>query len=162
MAFLEPVERKRSIFGQAIVFFLWAAVTGFGIYLSPNPHGHGTHEQLGLPPCPSVLFFNRPCPGCGLTTSWTATIHGHFGDAFRAHPLGPPVYLIFTVMALINGWAFLRNLRVNTGTRRWTYGVMAGAVIFFAFGIARFILTPNYSAPDEIANYVKSVSGKGR
>ena len=160
MAFLEPEEKRAHLIGQVILFGIWAAVTGFGIYLSPNPHGHGTHEQLGLPPCPSVLFFNRPCPGCGLTTSWTSTIHGHFVDAFKAHPLGPILYLAFTAMALINIWAFAKRLRVNTGSRRWSIGIVAGAVIFFGFGIARFILVSNYAAPDEVMNFVKHYNGK--
>ena len=29
-----------------------------GLYLTPDPAGHGTHQQLGLPPCLGLL--SRP------------------------------------------------------------------------------------------------------
>jgi len=160
MAFLEPCESRRKLFGQLIVGVIWIAVTGFGIYLSPDAHGHGTHQQLGLPPCPSVIFFNRPCPGCGLTTSWTATIHGHFGEAFRAHPLGPFLYLAFTGLAVVSLWGYFKRVRVNTNTPKWTKGIVTAAVIFFTFGIVRFIVTPHYAAPNEVSNFVRRVEGR--
>src|ERR1700733_6946613 len=79
---------------------VWVACTAIGLYLKPDAHGHGTHQQLGLPPCPSVLLFDRPCPGCGLTTSWTRFLHGDIVGAFSAHPLGVPMFLGFTFVAL--------------------------------------------------------------
>jgi hypothetical protein len=162
MPFLEPCDNKRVLAAQLIVTGLWLAVTGFGIYLSPNPHGHGTHQQLGLPPCPSVLLFDKPCPGCGLTTSWTATIHGYVTDAFKAHPLGPILYIIFTAFALLNLWAFFKRYRVDTSGRKWMSGIVTGAVIFFGFGIARFVMTKQYAAPNEASDYLKRVTGVER
>jgi hypothetical protein len=93
-----------------------------------------------------------------LTTSWTATIHGHFIDAFRAHPLGPILYLLFTFFALVNLWGFIKGLRVDTGGRKWMLGIMAGGVIFFAFGLVRFIYTKHYAAPGEMQNFVRKYS----
>ena len=29
------------------------------------------------------------CPGCGLTRSWVALMHGNLADSIREHPLGP-------------------------------------------------------------------------
>src|SRR5687767_5754572 len=118
MPFLEPCDNKRVLSGQLIVTGLWLAVTAFGVFLSPSPHGHGTHQQLGLPPCPSVLLFDKPCPGCGLTTSWTATIHGRLTEAFQAHPLGPILYVTFTVFAIVNLWAFFKRYRVDTSSKK--------------------------------------------
>ena len=96
----EPVTVLRSIAGQLVYFGCWVSVTVIGLILRPSADGHGTHQQLGLPPCPCVLIFNRPCPGCGLTTSFTALLHGRFRDAFRAHWFGPFLYLIFTATAI--------------------------------------------------------------
>ena len=160
MAFLEPCDDKKILNGQLVTFAIWLAITAFGIYLSPSPHGHGTHEQLGLPPCPSVLFFNRPCPGCGLTTSWTATIHGRFIEAFHAHPLGPLLYLGFTYVALVGLWAYTKKFRIDTGGRAWSVGMMVGALVFFGFGFIRFALNDHFAAPDEITNYVQRLSRK--
>ncbi|MEL6895392.1 MAG: DUF2752 domain-containing protein [Planctomycetota bacterium] len=38
--------------------------------LQPSARGMGTHHQLGLPPCTSVVLFGIRCPACGMTTSW--------------------------------------------------------------------------------------------
>ncbi len=158
MPFLENCSNRRIISGQLVVVLVWVAITAFGIYLNPNPHGHGTHQQLGLPPCPSVLFFDKPCPGCGLTTSWTATIHGQFGAAFKAHPLGPILYLGLTAFAFINLWAFFKKYRVDTSSRAWTIGIVVGAVVFFGFGFTRFMLTQRYQAPGEMQNFIKQLA----
>ena len=32
------------------------------IWLEPNPSGFGTHQQLGLPPCTILFWFDVPCP----------------------------------------------------------------------------------------------------
>lgn len=81
MALLEYGYPRKALRSQLTWFASWAVITVIGAILSPEKSGHGTHQQLGLPPCPSVLFFDRPCPGCGLTTSWTALIHGHIGGS---------------------------------------------------------------------------------
>src|SRR5437016_11758134 len=101
MALYESSDQRKRLFGQVMFFGVWLFITVVGIALRPDPSGHGTHTQLGLPPCPSVLLFDRPCPGCGLTTSFSAFLHGEIAFAFRAHPFGPIMYLGMT------GWAWL-------------------------------------------------------
>ena len=56
--------------------------------LEPDPAGHGTHTQLGLPPCGFLIVTGAPCPGCGLTTAFAHAIRGDFGLAASANPLG--------------------------------------------------------------------------
>lgn len=46
---------------------------------------------LGLPLCPTKLFFGIPCPGCGLTRATLAMVQGDFGAMARHHPLAPIV-----------------------------------------------------------------------
>ena len=151
MALYEAVESKRKIAGQLIYFVTWAMVTFIGACLHASPTGHGTHEQLGLPPCPSVLFFSRPCPGCGLTTSWTALIHGNLSFAFHAHPLGPVLYAFFTVTAFmaLRGW--IRSQRLNLETPSFNRAMMVAALAFFAFGLVRMATTPNYRTIQDIS-----------
>src|SRR5687768_9011989 len=84
----EPVEPRR-VRGGFVFFGSWLVVTGIALALTPNPAGHGTHKQLGLSACPSAVLFDRPCPGCGLTTSWTAFVHGDFAASVSAHLFGP-------------------------------------------------------------------------
>ncbi|AIE87414.1 hypothetical protein OP10G_4046 [Fimbriimonas ginsengisoli Gsoil 348] len=124
-------------------------MTVIAALLHPDKHGHGTHQQLGLPPCPSVLLFDRPCPGCGLTTSWTALMHGDFAHAFAAHPLGPLLYLAFTISAFLclYGWRKGLLLETDTPSFNWRFGV--ALTIFLGFGFFRMATTPHFASPQE-------------
>ena len=61
------------------------ALAGF---LEPDRRGHGTHEQLGLPPCTVYLLFGRRCPTCGMSTSWAHSVRGQLVGAVRANAGG--------------------------------------------------------------------------
>jgi hypothetical protein len=61
--------------------------------LTPAASGVGTHTQLGLPPCGFLLFFQLPCPACGLTTAFAHLAHGSLEASLAAHPLGLPLFL---------------------------------------------------------------------
>lgn len=132
---------RRKLAGQLIWFGTWAVVTGLGLGMRPSSAGHGTHTQLGLPPCPSVVIFDRPCPGCGLTTSWTAFLHGDFALAFSAHPLGPPLYLAFAVSALLGFAGYFKGLRLRTEGRWANTGLAVALFGLLAFGTFRFATT---------------------
>lgn len=149
MALLEYGHPRRVLLSQLTWFGAWAAVTIVGAILSPDKSGHGTHQELGLPPCPSVLLFDRPCPGCGLTTSWTALIHGRFAEAFHAHPLGPPMYVLFTVSAFVSVYAHLRGAYVNTNNKSLNRAATVGVVVFIAFGLVRMAITPHFGTVSE-------------
>lgn len=131
--------------GQLVWFLFWLGTTAFAFYLTADPKGHGTHQQLGLPPCPSAFVMNRPCPGCGLTTSFTATVHGQFIEAFRAHQLGPILYLLFTASALACGYGFLRKLKFNSEGRRLNRAIGWLVAIFILYGGVRFLLVADYN-----------------
>jgi hypothetical protein len=49
--------------------------------------------------CLFRLLTGWPCPGCGLTRSFAFTAHLQFLQAFRMHPLGPPLFA-FTLYQL--------------------------------------------------------------
>ncbi len=151
MALFEPAPNRRSLASQLIWVLLWLAVTIFGLAMHPSRAGHGTHTQLGLPPCPSVLLFDRPCPGCGLTTSWTALLHGDFALAFHAHPLGPLVYLCFTVTAFACAWGWFHRMRLMADTPKATRFLVAFAVTFFIFGLGRMALVSHYRTAADFA-----------
>ncbi len=149
MTLFEPARDRKQISGQIVWFGVWLCVTAVALYLTPNASGHGTHQALGMPPCPSVLVFDRPCPGCGLTTSWTSLVHGNFALAFRAHPLGPATYLLFTLGAWAALYGWIKNLRLN-GDERWaTRSVTVAIAIFLTFGIIRMAITPGFAMPSE-------------
>lgn len=156
MALYEPIPHRKFAGSQLSLFLIWAGITACGTYLHPDPSGHGTHTQLGLPPCPSVLLFHRPCPGCGLTTSFTALIHGDLPFAFHAHPLGPVLYLGLTAWAWLGIYGFMKNLRLDGSGKIFNRVVAAFAIVFFTFGAVRWFAMPHYNGPTEdryVANF---------
>jgi hypothetical protein len=75
-----------------VLLWLWSLflVMGFSLalVLKPDPRGFGTHQRLGLPPCTVRVFFSVPCPGCGMTTSFSNFVRGRFIDSARANAAG--------------------------------------------------------------------------
>jgi len=64
----------------------------------------GTHRALGLPKCMFLQWTGLPCPGCGLTTSFSWLAHGQWQKAFEVHPLGPLLFLGFALAAILAGF----------------------------------------------------------
>ena len=143
MSLSETAANRRDLAGSVLLSLGWLFCTVVGLSLKPDAHGHGTHQRLGMPPCPSVLLFDRPCPGCGLTTSWTALLHGDLSLAFHAHALGPFLYLGYTAFALGTFVLLAQGRRWRDG--RWVTPIFASLFgVFLAYGLARMALTPHY------------------
>lgn len=142
----EPDVPRRQLSGHLVWFLTWVFTVAMGLILRPHSRGHGTHEQLGLPPCPSVLLFGRPCPGCGLTTSWTLTIQGRIGEAFGSHALGPILFLGFTVSAFLCLYGFVKGKRLRSETKGVNWFLGAVALVFFAYGFARFWMVQEFDS----------------
>ncbi|MCA9305869.1 MAG: DUF2752 domain-containing protein [Phycisphaerales bacterium] len=88
-----------------------AALLGTAAWLSPSGAGHGTHTQLGMPPCGWVLAFDKPCPTCGMTTSFAHAAHGELWAAFVTQPFG-------ALLALASAMVFWMGLHsAVTGSR---------------------------------------------
>ena len=88
--------------GIGLVSLLVIAAT-----LKPDPRGHGTHEQLGLPPCSFAKVLNARCPSCGMTTAWSYMMRGQVFDSFRANVGGA----LLVIMAIFIGpWLLISGL----------------------------------------------------
>ena len=61
---------------------------GLAVRLRPARGGMGTHQQLGLAPCTFRVLFGRPCPSCGMTTSWAHLVRGQVPSALRSNAGG--------------------------------------------------------------------------
>lgn len=59
---------------------------------------------LGLPSwsCPIREYLRIPCPGCGLSRSITALLHGDWKSALTIHAFGPLFLLAFGMMCVVN------------------------------------------------------------
>jgi hypothetical protein len=76
--------------------------------LEPDPRGYGTHERLGLWPCAFRATTGRPCPTCGMTTSFAWFVRSEPVRSWRANPAGS--LLAPTSMILIP-WLLLVSAR---------------------------------------------------
>lgn len=96
-----------------LVFLLPAlAVLITAALLTPNPVGHGTHTQLGLPPCGFYVFTGIPCPGCGLTTCFSYMMHLDPVGAAHANPFGVMLFLTTATVVPISFVGLVRGLPV--------------------------------------------------
>ena len=113
-----------------------------GLYLTPDPAGHCTHQQLGLPPCTIYYLTGRPCPSCGLTTSVSAILHGQFGLAWRANPMGFLIVAAATAIAFNSLFALLWGRSVRIENTRFTLLLLGLLAIWLLHGAVRFALHP--------------------
>lgn len=151
MVRFEPALNRRAVGMYLVWFFTWVVITGLCLFLTPSAEGHGTHRQLGLPPCSSVLLFGRPCPGCGLTTSFTSTVQMNWDKALGAHPFGPWLYAAFTLSAFLALFGYIKMRHIDL-TRKgyWAVGLFVAA--YLVYGGIRFAYPgPNYPAGRESA-----------
>ena len=79
--------------------------------LQPDPSGLGTHRQLGIPECTFVQLFGRPCPTCGMTTSWAHVMRGEWKQAMRANSAG---MMLALAACIVGPW-----LLAVAGRGRW-------------------------------------------
>lgn len=86
------------ILGGALLALI--AVIVLGTWVEPDPRGHGTHEQFGMPPCRMLQFTSIPCPGCGVTTSVALAAHGQFAASFWNQPFGLFMALAVPIVAI--------------------------------------------------------------
>jgi hypothetical protein len=97
---------------------------------------------LKIPICPVAVLLHQPCPGCGMTRSVHAAMHGDLAASLHLHPLAllitPYVLLVMTR----NSWGYLRRGRWGEGDASmhplWTWS--AGILLFamLSLWIARF------------------------
>lgn len=67
-----------------------------------------THRQLGLPRCNMVELTGKPCPACGMTTSFALLTHGDVSNSLRANWVGT---LLCATLILITPWAAVSAAR---------------------------------------------------
>jgi len=81
--------------------FLSAGLLGIlslSAWLSPSSDGHGTHTQLGMRPCMWAAALDKPCPTCGMTTSFAHAGEGHWLESFTTQPMGTLLVILTSVI----------------------------------------------------------------
>jgi hypothetical protein len=91
--------------------------------------------------CLFKVWTGLPCPGCGLTRSFTSAWHLAFADAVRYHALGLFVFSLFVVSAASNFVGDARRQRLEAflirhgRTAHRMY--WAALIVFLAYGAVR-------------------------
>jgi hypothetical protein len=83
-------------------------VFGIAVWLTPDPRGFGTHQQLGMPPCTFRTLTKVNCPHCGLTTSFSWFVRGQFENSMKANPAG---LILAGASILILIWCIVVSIR---------------------------------------------------
>ncbi|MFN3188964.1 MAG: DUF2752 domain-containing protein [Aureliella sp.] len=100
--------------------------------LRPSPNGLGTHQQLGLPPCTSIVLWDLPCPACGMTTSWAHMVRGQVLEAFYANAGGALLSIIALVCIPATCYFSLAGL----ATKRERFSLFLAASLLIAIVVA--------------------------
>jgi hypothetical protein len=112
-----------------VVGGLLVGIFAIAFWLNPydsdgKPRRMATHTQLGMPPCNFVLLTGKPCPACGMTTSFALLVRGDLSASMRANWAGT---LIAGLWALTMVWAIA--------------GGIAGRPLFIPRGKGELVLT---------------------
>ncbi len=107
-----------------------ATVLTIAAKLTPSPLGHGTHTQLGMPPCSFVVMTGYPCPSCGWTTAFAYMMHAKPLASFRTQPFGALLCLATAFAGMLSLLGLLFRVRVVAWIERWRWPWIAGSGIF--------------------------------
>lgn len=99
----------------------------------------GAHQQLGLPPCSFAAAFGRPCPTCGMSTSFALLVHGDGLASLRANWAGT---LLAGWLAVFLPWAGLSAVRGRwLGGRAVEAWLLWGVIGIVALAALRWVAT---------------------
>jgi len=111
-----PRATRVSLFVRALLAVLalgFVAVIGVAAWLQPydadgQPLRMASHTQLGLQPCSMVVMSGKPCPACGMTTSFALLVHGDVLNSMRANWVGT---LMCGTIIVLAPWVALCAIR---------------------------------------------------
>lgn len=124
-----------------MVAVLLAGIFGIAFYLNPydadgQPRTMGTHTQLGMPPCNFVMMTGKPCPACGMTTSFALLVRGDVMASLHANWAGSLIAVLWAatmIWALASGIAG-RALFIPNGKGELCLTVTVGIVLTLMLG----------------------------
>lgn len=105
-------------------------------FLTPDPRGLGTHQQLGLPPCSMRVLFDLPCPGCGMTTSWSLFSRGNFNASIETNTGGFLLACLATASLAIGLHSIARK---KPASRNSTRAITISLLTIFGISLAQWL-----------------------
>jgi hypothetical protein len=95
-----------------------------------------------MPGCLFHRITGLPCLLCGMTRSLAATAHGHLGEAFRMHLLGPPFFLVVAVVSAMLAAELVLSQRIlpRPGQGAWKWLGWSTLALLSVAWVARLII----------------------
>jgi|GEM_PF-815421 len=96
-----------------------------------NPRTMSTHTQLGLPPCNFAVYAGKPCPSCGMTTSFALLVRGDIVASMQANWVGSIICvlwattLVWAVASAVGG----KTLFIPPGRGEIVFTAIVGVVL---------------------------------
>jgi hypothetical protein len=101
--------RSALVFVVALLTGLFAVVAWLDPYdAEGKARKSETHTLLGLPPCTFKTLTGKPCPSCGMTTSFSLMLHVDPVNAWKANEVG---VLMATFLLAVVPWALVSLAR---------------------------------------------------
>jgi hypothetical protein len=124
--------------GAALVACACLAVLIIAAWLNPSERGHGTHTQIGLPPCSWAIWFDKPCMTCGMTTAFSHAGEGQWLSALVTQPAGALLSLATATAFWLAAHAALTGSRIGAmvgwlirpGSIAWLVGGLLAAWVY--------------------------------
>jgi len=135
---LTTAERIRAVLGTVGI----PAILGIALWLTPDPRGFGTHQQLGMPACTFHSLFGLNCPHCGVTTSFCLFVRGQWDQSCRTNPAG---FILAAGLVLIWPWLLVVSvtglwLGLQKPGKLFLLSTAGWLLLSLMFWVLRFIL----------------------
>lgn len=101
-----------------------------------NPQTMSTHTQLGMPPCNFATLTGKPCPSCGMTTSFALLVRGDVSASLRANWVGSLICVLWagTLVWALASAAWGKMLLIPPGRGEVTLTFVVGVVVVLMLG----------------------------
>jgi len=114
----------------ALVLSASVAVLAIAAWLTPDPRGFGTHEQLGTPPCLPLMRWGLPCPTCGMCTAFAHAIRGELVAAFLAQPAGLALAVATAIAGVASAFVLIAGRKIPLAISwSWTKQLLWIAIV---------------------------------
>jgi hypothetical protein len=112
-----------------------------GIAITSAAFIHTVLAIVGLPSwyCPIREHLRFPCPGCGLSRSITALLHGEWETSLTIHAFGPLIFLAFGLLGIVN--LLPKNHRIQHINRVKSFEEKTGFTAIVLIGLVLYWLT---------------------
>lgn len=127
---------ERRQLPHLVVLFLCTTLVAAALTLSPAGPGDRPLHLFSLPlpeTCSFLGLTGLPCPGCGLTRSVVAAVHGDLAASWGFHRLGALTlfYILLQAMFRLGILIFPQGTAAVFGTGTWLNRGLIGLAILY-------------------------------